>query len=86
MTNMYLDKYTITLKKNNEGQLGFRIDSKGNILDIQAGGPAEENGKIEVGDVLIAINGKNIEPEDGIIDLLRSLGRTSMLTFEKIIR
>ena len=83
---MYLDKYTITLKKNNEGQLGFRIDSKGNILDIQAGGPAEENGKIEVGDVLIAINGKDIEPEDRIIVLLRSLGRTSMLTFEKIIR
>lgn len=83
---MYLDIYTITLRKNIKGQLGFRIDLKGNILDIQPGGPAEENGEIKIGDILIEINGKKVQPEDGIIDLLRNLNHTSILTFERIIR
>ena len=72
--------------KNIDGQFGFRINSKGNILDIQPGGPAEENGEIKVGDILIEINGKKVRPEDGIIDLLRSINQKSNLIFERTTR
>ena len=83
---MNAEEFTVSLKKNIRGQLGFRINLNGTVLDIRSGSPADYDGKIEIGDTLIQINNKTISPEDGIIDLLRSLDKENTFTFKRPIR
>ena len=83
---MNAEAFTVTLKKSITGQLGFRINLNGTILDIRSGSPADVDGNIEIGDTLIQINNKNISPEDGIIDLLRNLDQNNTFTFKRPIR
>ena len=84
--NFNVDEFIVTLKKNEKGQLGFRIDFSGNILDVKSGGPADEEGQIETGDTLIQINGKAVSLNDGIIDLIRKIDGKITLTFKRPIR
>lgn len=83
---MNAEEFTVSLKKNIKGQLGFRINLNGTILDIRSGSPADYDEKIEIGDTLVQINNRNISPDDGIIDLLRNLDHENTFTFKRPIR
>ena len=63
---MSLTTWTVTLRSNGTGSLGFDVDDATNsITKIDAGGTLEainafSEGSVELGDVIVAVNGANV--------------------------
>ena len=63
---MSLTTWTVTLRSNGTGSLGFDVDDATNsITKIDAGGTLEaintfSAGSVELGDVIVAVNGANV--------------------------
>ena len=70
----------ITLTKNASNGLGLKLVGGRSglfVLSISAGGPADLEGSIHVGDRLVAINGRNAECEYGTLFLFLMLSAIS---------
>ena len=77
--------FTVELVRGNEG-LGLDVDHyrKGATIGyVQPDGVAGKDGRIKVGDMIAAVNGKNCASYDDVINCIRAAGKTVELTLAR---